>query len=76
MLLNFPLIILVVTIKIFHNVKTLIMLMLFLKQAACSSAASPNFFGGPNILTFVRDNVSNSVLLGTTPLRAQNDKKC
>jgi len=33
MLLNSPLIILVLTIKIFGNVKTLIMLMLFLKQA-------------------------------------------
>jgi len=33
MLLNLPLIILVLTIKIFRNVKTLIMLMLFLDQA-------------------------------------------
>jgi len=33
MLLNLPLIILVLTIKIFRNVKTLIMLMLFLEQA-------------------------------------------
>jgi len=32
MLLNFPLIILVLTIEIFRNVKTLIMLMLFFKQ--------------------------------------------
>jgi len=32
-LLNLPLIILVLTIKIFFNVKTLIMLMLFLEQA-------------------------------------------
>ena len=31
--INLPLIILVLTIKIFCNVKTLIMLMLFLKQA-------------------------------------------
>jgi len=31
-LLNLPLIILLVTIKIFPNVKTLIMLMLFLEQ--------------------------------------------
>jgi len=33
MLLNLPLFILVLTIKIFRNVKTLIMLMLFLEQA-------------------------------------------
>jgi len=33
MLLILPLIILVLTIKIFRNVKTLIMLMLFLEQA-------------------------------------------
>jgi len=33
MLLNLPLIILVFTIKIFRNVKILIMLMLFLEQA-------------------------------------------
>jgi len=33
MLLNLPLIVLVITIKIFRNVKTLIMLQLFLKQA-------------------------------------------
>jgi len=33
MLLNLPLIILLLTIKIFRNVKTLIMLMLFLEQA-------------------------------------------
>jgi len=33
MLLNLSLIILVLTIKIFRNVKTLIMLMLFLEQA-------------------------------------------
>jgi len=33
MLLNFPLIILVLTIKVLRNVKTLIMLMLFLKKA-------------------------------------------
>ena len=33
MLLNLPLIILVLTIKIFRNVKTLIMVMLFLEQA-------------------------------------------
>jgi len=33
MLLNLPLIILVLTIEIFRNVKTLIMLMLFLEQA-------------------------------------------
>jgi len=33
MLLNLPLIILVFTVKILHNVKTLIMLMLFLEQA-------------------------------------------
>jgi len=33
MLLNLPSIILVLTIKIFRNVKTLIMLMLFLEQA-------------------------------------------
>jgi len=33
MLLNLPLVILVLTIKIFRNVKTLIMLMLFLEQA-------------------------------------------
>ena len=32
-LLNLPLIILVLTIKIFRSVKTLIMLMLFLQQA-------------------------------------------
>ena len=32
MLLNLPLIILLLTIKIFRNVKTLIMLMLFLEQ--------------------------------------------
>jgi len=31
-LLNLPLIVLVLTIKIFRNVKTLIMLMLFLEQ--------------------------------------------
>jgi len=33
MLLNLPLIVLVLTIKIFRNVKTLIMLMLLLEQA-------------------------------------------
>ena len=33
MLLNLPLIILVLTVKIFRNVKTLIMLMLFFEQA-------------------------------------------
>jgi len=33
MLLNLPLIVLVLTIKIFRNVKTLIMLMLLLDQA-------------------------------------------
>jgi len=33
MLLNLPLIILVLTIRIFRNVKTLIMIMLFLEQA-------------------------------------------
>jgi len=33
MLLNLPLIILVLTIRIFRNVNTLIMLMLFLEQA-------------------------------------------
>jgi len=33
MLFNLPLIILVLTIKIFRNVKTLITLMLFLEQA-------------------------------------------
>jgi len=33
MLLNLPLIILVLTIEIFRNVKRLIMLMLFLEQA-------------------------------------------
>jgi len=33
MLLNLPLIILVLTIKIFRNVKTLIVLILFLEQA-------------------------------------------
>jgi len=33
MLLNLPLIVLVLTIKIFRNVKTPIMLMLFLEQA-------------------------------------------
>jgi len=33
MLLNLPLIILVLTIKIFRTVKTLIMVMLFLEQA-------------------------------------------
>jgi len=33
MLLNLPLIIFVLTIRIFHIVKTLIMLMLFLEQA-------------------------------------------
>jgi len=32
MLLNFPLIVIVLTIKIFRTVKTLIMLMLLLKQ--------------------------------------------
>jgi len=33
MFLNLPLVILVLTIKIYRNVKTLIMLMLFLEQA-------------------------------------------
>jgi len=66
MLLNLPLIILVLTIKILHNVKTQIMLMLFLEQARRQWCSQPENFFEPIILTFskqqyfVWDNTSQS----------------
>jgi len=65
-LLKYPLNISVLTIKIFCNVKTLIMLMLFLKQAGGQLRSQPEIFFGPNVLTlseqqyFVRYNASQS----------------
>jgi len=44
LLLNLPLIVLVLTIKIFRTVKTLIMLMLFLEQAHGQQRSQPEFF--------------------------------
>jgi len=81
LLLNFPLIILLLTIKVLRNVKTLIMLMLFLNRPAGSSAASPKILGGQIFLTlseqpyFVRNDATQStkrqeileILEGMTP---------
>jgi len=73
MLLNLPLIILVLAIKIFRNAKTLIMLMLFLEQARGQQRSQRETFFGGQIFWL---SASNSILFGTTPLKAQNDKKC
>ena len=71
MLLNLPLIILLLTINIFHNVKTLIMLMLFLEQAGKQERSLPENFFESNIWTFSEQQY----FIGTTPLKVQNDKK-
>jgi len=57
MLLNFSLIILVLTITIFRNVKTVIMLMLFLKQARGQQRSQPGFFYGTKYFDFKRATV-------------------
>jgi len=49
MLLNLPPIILVLAIKIFRNVKTLIMLMLFLEQARGQQRSQREIFLGGQI---------------------------
>jgi len=56
MLLNLPSIILVLTIKIFRNVKTLIMLMWFVEQAREQERSQPEIFLG-QIFYFLRATV-------------------